>query len=37
MLTGEPFNPTSFGVAGIASEPNRAAHRCSSVFEGEEE
>jgi hypothetical protein len=29
MLTGEPFNPTFFSTAGIASEPSRAAHRCS--------
>jgi hypothetical protein len=29
MLTGEPFNPTSFGTDGITSEPNRAAHRFS--------
>jgi hypothetical protein len=29
MLTGEPFNPTFFGTAGIISEPNRAAHRSS--------
>jgi hypothetical protein len=27
-LTGERFNPTFFGTAGITSEPNRA-HRCS--------
>ncbi len=29
MLTGEPFNRAFFGAAGITSEPNRAAHRCS--------
>jgi hypothetical protein len=29
MLTGEPFNPMCFATAGIASEPNRAPHRCS--------
>ena len=29
MLTGDPFNPTFFGAAGITSEPKRAAHRCS--------
>jgi hypothetical protein len=29
MLTGEPFNPIFFGTAGIASDPNRAAHRRS--------
>jgi hypothetical protein len=32
MLVSEPFNPTFFGRAGINSEPNRAAHRCSKRF-----
>ena len=27
--TGEPFNPMYFGTAGIANEPNLAAHRSS--------
>ena len=31
-LTGEPFNPTFVGTDGIASEPNRSAHRCSNFL-----